>query len=658
MITNIGLSKAPEGVTIPEELCERFVKASEAFIRMNGWALSGAPLNGLRTMLNDWYVNKGWGFEQKFGHYPGYSDFRIITTTSEIRETDIDNIYDAMSRIYNSAKETAKPVLHAGMNSREIKLIRDRLDRRVQLMTELAHGCTLADGSTVADVTRERDRWVTILSEMRDGSCLRNGMYVDKIDYENRIEPVLNCLEKFLRYEGNTLDEEAVSWVKATLPQLKGINLGAKTSRVIRKIMDTYKIANEKAFAIYADAINPRNKELPYVVSVNPLDFETSSRSTIFTSCHSFNINHYDRMIEDGNACSQTRGYTGCYCAGQFSYMMDDCTIITFTLRESDPVLHDADPKNGDWETGGELWLDADKTSRQLFHVKDNVIVQSRAYPWDQKEETGESYGCSFVRYKPNRYKIEELFAGNANKFIPSARYGDNPRIMRDQVSTEGLQYDDYTTYPNPNITRLKDEEWPEVRMAIGRVPVCIECGAKVTRTNNIFCGSGRDSGCAHKIRCHNCNGALGENKIYFEGEWYCSECYHVCNKCGSIIIGRWSKIGNKHYCDECRRSLPLCGRCHNYMDPDSVITLPTGTKVCSEICATRMGYVKIGAKWTRGKRIWCGHCHHNVFTTDPVQTMFDSFCIPDCARAEGYIQLDNGTWDFPIMDFEEEEVD
>ena len=107
----------------------------------------------------------------------------------------------------------------------------------------------------------------------------------------------------------------------------------------------------DKLFAEYADLIAGGTKTLQFVISLNPLDYLTMSMGNSWTSCHS--IISRDRS-----------GYGGGACGGCVSYMLDNCSIITYVVDQITDKVHAA----------GKIY-------RQMFYYKDNVLAQSRLYP-------------------------------------------------------------------------------------------------------------------------------------------------------------------------------------------------------------------------------------------------------------------------------------
>ncbi|MBQ4155309.1 MAG: hypothetical protein IJD90_00720, partial [Clostridia bacterium] len=108
-------------------------------------------------------------------------------------------------------------------------------------------------------------------------------------------------------------------------------------------------------FAKYADMVSGGKRKIKFFISVNPLDYLTMSFGVNWASCHTIDRENRRRM---------DNSYSGAYCGGTMSYMLDHVSIVTY--------VHNTMPES--YETG--------KVYRNMFHLGgDGVLLQGRVYP-------------------------------------------------------------------------------------------------------------------------------------------------------------------------------------------------------------------------------------------------------------------------------------
>lgn len=228
-----------------------------------------------------------------------------------------------------------------------------------------------------------------------------------------------------------------------------GINCarGMKTSRAFNRVCTHYGVNKwakyNKEFAKYADMVSGKDREMWFIISVNPLDYLTMSFGNSWSSCHTIDKKNKRRM---------ENGYHGMYCNGTLSYMMDESSIITYMLDEIGDDIH---------EQG--------KVYRNMFHVNKNsqLCIQGRIYPQGNDGSTD--------LYKRFRTIMQEeltpLFGLEENKW-KSRSVGS-----RDACSV-GYHYQDYHNYSSCRSFYPNVKEGQELgRVVIGHYGICPHCG-------------------------------------------------------------------------------------------------------------------------------------------------------------------------------------
>lgn len=219
---------------------------------------------------------------------------------------------------------------------------------------------------------------------------------------------------------------------------------GTKTSRAFNKICHHYGVDKaaqyNKEFAKYADMVSGLKRKIKFFISVNPLDYLTMSFGVNWASCHTIDRENRRRM---------DNSYSGMYCGGTMSYMLDQTSIVTY--------VHNTMPESH--ETG--------KVYRNMFHFGgDGVLLQGRVYPQGND-------GCTDL-YKEFRgimqKELTNLLGLESNAWTKRSRISN--------VASVGCHYRDYTQFNDCNIS------YPTARLqcldqtiTVGSDRICFYCG-------------------------------------------------------------------------------------------------------------------------------------------------------------------------------------
>ncbi len=353
-----------------------------------------------------------------------------------------------------------------------------------------------------------------------------------------------------------------------------------KTSKAIGKICremgwDKFPKYNEK-YAALCDEINPLTVHTPTYISVHPCDYLYMSDGHSWTSCHDI------RNADD----------PGCYSSGTISYMLDHYSFIVYTL----PEVVTEKPWN------------QPKLQREVFALKDGVILQSRLYPQSCDNGSGDAY-------REIRNVVQKVIAdclGQPNLW-QTKHY---PNVEQYIVHGDGA-----TCYPdwkdgNPgstycSLTFLKGIDLTHFSMEIGATPVCPNCGMEHCREDSIICED-----CGNIITCADCGCEMDRDCAYMiDDEYYCEGCVFWCeyHEDYELISNGVTEVDG--YGQVCDRALEYgdfyqCEYCGEWKYVEDIIRTEDGCYYCCEECAIRDGYRETTDGWyLERKTVKCPHC-------------------------------------------------
>jgi hypothetical protein len=246
------------------------------------------------------------------------------------------------------------------------------------------------------------------------------------------------AVEQFKYFTSSTVPNEYVE----PLAEYK-VCKNTKTSRAFNKVCNHFGVDKtalyNKEFAKYADMVSGLKRPIKFFISVNSLDYLTMSFGVNWASCHTIDKNNVRRM---------DNSYSGAYCGGTMSYMLDETSIITY--------VHNTMPEN--YETG--------KVYRNMFHLGgDGVLLQGRVYPQGND-------GCTDL-YKEFRIIMQRELAnilGLNNKWIK--------RSSITNIHSAGCHYRDYNAFGDCNISYPTERpQCQQQVVTVGSNRICPYCG-------------------------------------------------------------------------------------------------------------------------------------------------------------------------------------
>lgn len=375
--------------------------------------------HGICCMLEKFFTNKESLIKllQKSEHYTG--DLRIVLDEQLERRSSSGDICSCVASFPIKVKASA----------------------RIRKKTN-SQGKTMADyfkigknKVSVADLENEEFVAATTTRSQALSEFTFDGYtYASEKAYEN----FTTAINNFRYITSSIVPEEIIE----SLTEYK-IQKGTKTSRAFNKICHHFEIDKEpaynKEFAKYADMVSGLKRNVKFFISVNPLDYLTMSFGVNWASCHTIDQHNVRRM---------DNGYSGAYCGGTVSYMLDETSIITY--------VHNTMPEN--YETG--------KIYRNMFHLGgDGVLLQSRIYPQGND-------GCTDL-YKEFRAIVQKEIANILN-------LDDNHWTKKKvgNVETIGCHYPDYQYNSECNISYPTERpQCKEQHIVVGSYRICPNCG-------------------------------------------------------------------------------------------------------------------------------------------------------------------------------------
>lgn len=263
-----------------------------------------------------------------------------------------------------------------------------------------------------------------------------------------------NMMYAFGRYCKSALDDDMVSKLEQyEINERFASNL--KTSRAFNRVCAHFGVDKlpkyNKLFAQYSDMISDTKRKMIFYMSLNPLDYLTMSFGKSWASCHTIDKTNKRRM---------PNSYSGAYCGGTLSYMLDQSSFVTF--------VHSHVPED---------IIEEGKIYRNMFHYQNDMLVQGRIYPQGTDGNTD--------LYKIFRGFVQKEMAallGITNAWVKS---GTRPSSV---TYSRGAHYRDYECFGNCNVSHHKEKGISENYVNIGHEGICPNCGAPVTYDSRLTC--------------------------------------------------------------------------------------------------------------------------------------------------------------------------
>ena len=376
----------------------------------------------------------------------------------------------------------------------------------------------------------------------------------EKVEYGNYLpQDIFDFFYYLANYAQRTVSESTATYLNNLFPTLR-VHVGQKTSRVVNKIcqylgfdkVDGY----NREFAKYADSLSPMVIKRHTILSINPLDYLTMSFGNSWASCHT---------IDKGNKRDMPNNYSGCYSSGTISYMLDQVSMVFYTVDAS--------------YDGDEYWNEP-KINRQMFHYGNDKLIQARLYPQDNDGDD--------TAYVPYRNIVQNIIA-TIFEFPNLWVLKKGTEEMSRCITHCGTNYPDYYYFSSCSVSRIKGTE-NEEKIMVGSKPICIECGDRHRTEDNINCcnGSYVCADCCCHIDC--------DDAIYIDGEYYCRDCCFYCDRCDEYHRGRSTEVrGGAYVCECCLEEYYYyCDCCDEYVRENDTYYIECEDRYVCDDCVDR----------------------------------------------------------------------
>jgi len=384
---------------------------------------------GVCAVLDTYFTNKQGLIDMIITSKNYVGDMRIVIDVELERTSNRDDVYylcNDFPTIVDSRKAILKYVDEHGkslddytrigftkLHVRKLfdKSVRDKLESNCQAKDNF-----YADGSTTASNLEHR-----IFSNIVENGFAYN--------YQSTLQP--ETVEKIQQYNINA------SFVE-----------GMKTSRAFNRICAHYGVDKlpeyNKLYARYADLVSGLKRKLKFFISVNPLDYLTMSFGVNWASCHT---------IDKNNTRNMPSSYSGAYCGGTMSYMLDKTSFITY--------VHDKIPTN----------VEEGKIYRNMFHYGNDILVQGRIYP--QGNDGATDLYAEFRKIVQN--ELTDLMGLSNNVWVKRNKDCSN------NTASYGVHYKDYLNFSQCNVTYPKERSDSMLNVInIGHNRICPYCGDRI----------------------------------------------------------------------------------------------------------------------------------------------------------------------------------
>ena len=538
--------------------------------------------NAVKKILETSLRQKSW-LREMLRHHPHWDEQQQAVIYKENYETGIDkdNLHKSVQWFKDMLLDSFCKKYHVDFDPNKYNRLRDKME----FAERYGHSSQYCLDYVRETIQRQHEELISEYKRLDD--IKRNTFSITDSEYRDWRLPFdkhdeLICVREFLDFVATTDTSNVDDQI---LHAAKCINKfwdtkarsGQKISRLVQKVLTHYELDQIKIMkevvhngvptmknfgyeyyrAMFGDAINPIRIKKYTVISINPFDYWTMSFGKSWSSCQTIDKKNL-RMIGSNN-------YHGQSSSGTESYMLDDSTVIFYTVDEN-------------YE--GEMWK-APKDRRINFHLAPDAksFIFGRLYP--DGRDGGETGLAAQFRNVFQKTIAECNGFNNLWKSVNGAVY--------DKVYSFGTHYRDYENYDVCGVSVLSGTERMQIK--IGHNPICPSCGKEHAYKESIFC---REHHGMEITRCAKCGNVIEELIICCveTGKFYC------CKNCARNDGVRFCR-DDERYHSEGNYFLDNYNDCF-YHDLSKMVTTPDGRNYYGADHAEAYGWKLVDGQWVR----------------------------------------------------------
>lgn len=405
----------------------------------------------------------------KYSHGNTEHGVCVLLDTYFTNKKDLIDLFKKSNNYVGDMRIVVDIELERGIDANEINIflstfMKDVNARSVFDKYEDENGKTLADYLLTGIDSFKASDLLTgdTLQRLEEHSKNRSKFTHDGRTVASRDEflKVCGAINVFKNNTNKTICERLANYMQTH--DIKGTYTeGMKTSRAFNRLCSQYKINTlpeyNRLFARYSDMVSGLKRRMKFFISLNPLDYLTMSFGNSWASCHT---------IDKRNRRDMPNDYSGAYCGGTISYMLDSSSIITY--------VHYSIPDN----------IEEGKIYRNMFHYHNGTLIQGRVYPQGNDGATD--------LYKEFRNTVQNELSAMLE--LTNTTWTKRSGGCGNNVYSHGVHYRDYIYQSDCNVSY--PNQMPAARehvVHIGHRTICVKCGDEI------------DSGCTGRLNHSYC---------------------------------------------------------------------------------------------------------------------------------------------------------
>lgn len=444
---------------------------------------------GIDLWLKQWYEGCHKQIEDIAEKSPFYDGRCKIVFPSEYpREYDFDEVLKFSNWIYSIPKNNCVEKKINGFNYDAARAHRSALYNLIRVYNNM--GWSKLEGiigeikniisDNYEDLLKEHSKFTEMVANFEKQYVFEEKIYsyedcekysIDKVYYLSQILKNKNNISQFV-------NKDTYMLLNRYFPEAN-VKVGQKLSRAINSIGKKYGFANakgwEKAFANFADAVNPLNVTKWTVISWHPIDYLTFCFGNSWSSCCTIDKNNVRRIklteshSRITNYVNEDYQFQGDHSAAALSYMFDDASFIYYTVNHKyDGNHYELEPKQ----------------SRIVFATNEDysTLLETRLYPQCNDDSSDDS------NYRLPREIVQKVICDAIDQpNLWKMKSGVEACCDSVKTRTYSVHYDDFRDERNKKCNISWRGENPKM-ITIGHKAICPSCGCTHSYIRSLNC--------------------------------------------------------------------------------------------------------------------------------------------------------------------------